>query len=197
MLGTYHQRFGGDASQQAASEGRAQEFFAALSRNGRGRAAELCLKLRVQCLQLCGAIHRRRGEPVAMHEQRQKCPCCGLHKESVHHFLLECPEYSSCRQHMFAALAATSPHVLSTFQALPAAEQCWKLLDFSFWAGQGGDRVPVVWHGMGACIERRAGGGEVLGVIAGFVADAWIRRSGVLACSALNGRVTNGGNPEV
>ena len=38
---------------------------------------------------------------------------------------------------------------------------------------------------------------RVLGVIAGFVADAWIRRSGVLACSALNGRVTNGGNPEV
>jgi len=134
-----------------------------------------------------------------MHEQRQMCPCCGLHKESVQHFLLECPEYSSCRQHMFAALAGASPRALSLFQALSAAEQCWKLFDFDFWGGEGRAGLGLLsLAGRGQGLQCAQGGRVgAVGVIAGFVADAWIRRSGLLACPALNGRVTNGGNPVV
>ena len=197
VLSTYHQHYGGDAGQQAAAEGKAQGFFVALSHQGRGKAAELCLKVRAQCLQLCGSVHRRRGEPLATHKQRQMCPCCGLHEESEQHFLLECPEYSSGRRHMFAALAAASPRALSLFQTLPAAQQCWQLLHFDFWVGEGRAGAPFPCGGGQGLHCQQGGKGGVVGVIAGFVADAWIRRSGLLACSALNGCVTNGGNPEV
>ena len=197
VLSMYRQHYGGDAGQQAAAEGKAQGFFVALSHQGRGKAAELCLKVRAQCLQLCGSVHRRRGEPLATHKQRQMCPCCGLHEESEQHFLLECPEYSSGRQHMFAALAAASPRALSLFQTLPAAQQCWQLLHFDFWVGEGRAGAPFPCGGGQGLHCQQGGKGGVVGVIAGFVADAWIRRSGLLACSALNGCVTNGGNPEV
>ena len=91
---------------------------------------------------------------------------------------------------------------MPVFETLPVAERCWKLMDFWFW-GEGGDRAPVVQHGEGA--EMGASGvvggvirSEEIVVIAAFVADAWKHRSvHLLACSALNGRGTDGGNSEV
>ena len=88
------------------------------------------------------------------------------------------------------------------FETLPVAERYWKLMDFGFW-GEGGDRAPVVRHGEGAGMgaSRVVGGAirsEEVVVIAAFVADAWKHRSAhLLACSALNGRGTDGGNSEV
>jgi hypothetical protein len=99
------------------------------------------------------------------------------------------------------------------------------LMDFWFW-GEGGDRAPVVRHGAGAGMGANSASGgvgrepvarhgegsgmgasgvvggairsEEVVVIAAFVADAWKHRSAhLLACSALNGRGTDGGNSEV
>jgi hypothetical protein len=202
VLSTYRQHFAGHAEcQQHAAEGKAQSYFVALSHVRRGKAAELCLKLRVQCLQLRGACHKRPSEAAAAFSERCVCPCCGLHAETMQHFLLECPAYAAQRQSMFAALARTS-HKMPVFETLPVAERCWKLMDFGFW-GEGGDRAPVVRHGEGAGMgaSRVVGGAnrsEEVVVIAAFVADAWKHRSAhLLACSALNGRGTDGGNSEV
>jgi len=208
VLSTYHQQFAGHAGcQQHAAEGRAQSFFVALSHMGRGKAAELCIKLRAQCLQLGGTYHQRPSETAAAFAERRMCPSCGLHAETMQHFLLECPAYGAQRRSMLAFLSEVACDKMLEWESLPVVEQCWRLLDFEFFGGGGygvpGGDLAREGAGMGASSASGVARGGlvtrhgIVAAIAGFVADAWIHRSSRLHAPPSTGAGPNGGNSVV
>jgi hypothetical protein len=88
----------------------ARAYISMLSAHGRGPAAELCMRLRVQALGL-RALHsgQRHNETVAAQQLREACPCCQQAAETTHHFLLECPAYAEHRSRMLEVLHTKQP----------------------------------------------------------------------------------------
>jgi hypothetical protein len=103
-------------------------YISTLSNMHRGKAAELCMQLRTECLQLKALhSHQRRNEDAMARTSREKCPACQQAPETTHHFLLECPAYSANRTMMFNTLRATMPQQLAAIQSR-SPEQAWRLL---------------------------------------------------------------------
>jgi hypothetical protein len=120
----YKDAFGpGDSNHDKVS---ARGYIKVLSHMKRGHAAELCMHLRAECLQL-RAMHSipRRNETVVARNIRESCPCCQQAAETAHHFLLECPAYSASRHRMFEVLQAHGK--LGAIQE-GSPEQAWRLL---------------------------------------------------------------------
>lgn len=104
----------------------ARGYINILSNMKRGYAAELCMQLRAECLQL-RAMHSttRRNETMVARSLRESCPSCQQAAETAHHFLLECPAYAASRSTMLEVLQAHGQ--LATIQA-DSPEQSWRLL---------------------------------------------------------------------
>ena len=163
-----------------SSSGVAQHYITHLSSIGLGYAAELCLKLRCECMHLNG-MHLWQRQVAAAHQQRFECPCCHAAVESRQHFLLECSTTQAARQQLFDRLHSIDGQLLNTFRSLPIDQQTRQLLNPAFWEGRG-DGVPGRWT---AFIQ-----------IASFIVTAWKARS-IHVAAALNGRETNGREPRV
>jgi hypothetical protein len=152
----------------------------------KGRAAELCMQLRVGCLPLKAMrTHIRTDESTHAHQTRLQCPACQQAPETPAHFLFECPAYSTTRAELFHTLQAkgrpspttgnlvpsvsraTTPILLEHFRELDGA-QAWRTL-------------------MGPDFLEHE---EATGAIADYIIAAWNARRAVL-----NGREANGGDP--
>ena len=121
------------------------------SRGSKGRAVELCMQLRMECLPL-HAMHtftRRRESPSAQ-QARQACPCCHSAAETPPHFLLECPAYASVRQDLMRALQASDP------QAATTASADWRALVGPALLDVEATRAPVLDYILAAWSKRRA-----------------------------------------
>ncbi len=187
--------------------GEVQPYFKILCKDRRGRAAELLMKLWIECLQLHAINgHHRYGESETARAQRHQCPCCRQGAETAHHFLFDCTTYNDARQQLFSHLHAYAPTKFDALMQLPVEQRSKQLLNFTFWgvgrtAGRGSrvagrEYVTEASTGAGlAATGAEVVGDLILGGIASFVMTAWNIRSH--ACAALNGRGTNGGNPEV
>jgi hypothetical protein len=120
----YKDAFGlGDTKHNKPS---ARGYINVLSCLKRGYAAELCMQLRAECLQL-RAMHStaRRNETAVARSLRESCPSCQQAAETAHHFLLECPAYAASRNTMLEVLQAHGQ--LAAIQA-DSPEQSWRLL---------------------------------------------------------------------
>jgi hypothetical protein len=184
----YAQRFGMGAVHR--DKPAARTYIAALSAQNRGPAAELCMRMRVQALQLRAMhSHQRRNETAAARMLRESCPCCHQAAESAHHFALECPAYAEPRATMLEVLHAKQPQQhAAILAALPATG--WRLLLSNAVLDT-------------ACMPRVCGGAlrqqqqqqqrqhvvTSAGAVADFVMAAWQIRN-----AALTGRGANGGN---
>jgi hypothetical protein len=179
----------------------ARAYITMLSAHGRGSAAELCMRLRTQALQL-RALHsgQRRNESAEAQRLRELCPCCQQAAESTHHFLLECSAYAEYRGHMLEVLQTKQPEQHAAILAATPPNG-WRLLL--------SNEVLAT-----AAVSRRARRGELhqqqqqqqqqlsrqqqqlqqlqqtsAWAVAGFVMEAWKVRN-----TALNGRGANGGD---
>ena len=164
-----------------SSRGKAQQYWTALGSMGRGRAAELMLRLRTECLQLNAMhSHSRARETAAARAQRQRCGCCNVGvAETAEHFLVECTNTHAPRAVFEAAVAEIDSHKLQAWQALPLKERVVKLVDPGYW-GEGGQQQAAV------DAEQR----DSLNItkhVATFICDAWKART-----TALTGRETEG-----
>jgi hypothetical protein len=184
----YAQRFGMGAVHR--DKPAARTYIAALSAQNRGPAAELCMRMRVQALQLRAMhSHQRRNETAAARMLRESCPCCHQAAESAHHFALECLAYAEPRATMLEVLHAKQPQQhAAILAALPATG--WRLLLSNAVLDT-------------ACMPRVCGGAlrqqqqqqqrqhvvTSAGAVADFVMAAWQIRN-----AALTGRGANGGN---
>jgi hypothetical protein len=191
----------------------AHAYVNTLSRLRRGWAAELCMKLRTECLQLRAMIsHQRRNESVALRNIRERCPACNQATETAHHFLLECPVYAATRDAMMVVLQAHAPQHLAAIQSA-SPETAWRLLLADAVLGKGPPlQRPrlLLPNGITCWMEQEMQRHHLYGLqplvqqpqqqqqpspmeaIATYVVDAWKMRS-----AALNGRGTNGGDPMV
>ena len=167
----------------------ARAYISALSAHGRGPAAELCMRLRTQALQL-RALHsgQRRNESAEAQRLRELCPCCQQAAETTHHFLLECPAYAEHRARMLEVIRAKQPQQHAAILAAVPPDG-WRLLL--------SDAV------LTNALPRRSRGGAAqpreqqqqqlqqtsAWAVAGFVVEAWKVRN-----TALTGRGANGGN---
>jgi len=201
VLQRYNEHY---ASADASSEGEAQPYWAALCSAGRGKAATLCLRLRIECLQLRGTCRRQPRESATAHKQRQLCPCCMLHPETPEHFALHCSAHQEHRHALLSQLRTAAPHAMQVFDTLTAAKQLHALLSFDHGI-LGRDQVAEAPEGGATTagdpawgVQGRGGlGSGGTGCIADFLLLAWKRRCSMLACSALNGRGTQGGDSVV
>jgi hypothetical protein len=148
-----------------------------------GKAAELCMHMRIECLPLKAMhMHSRANESATARHARMQCPCCRQAPETPTHFLLECPAYSAPRVQLFHTLQDlkmsspvtgrplppnTTSTLLEHFRQLDAA-QAWRTL-------MGSDYLEM--H-------------VATGSIANYIMAAWSKRR-----AALDGREANGGNP--
>jgi hypothetical protein len=167
----------------------ARAYISALSAHGRGPAAELCMRLRTQALQL-RALHsaQRRNESAEAQRLRELCPCCQQAAETTHHFLLECPAYAEHRARKLEVIQAKLPQQHAAILAAMPPDG-WRLLL--------SDAV------LTNALPRRSRGGAAqpreqqqqqlqqtsAWAVAGFVVEAWKVRN-----TALTGRGANGGN---
>lgn len=161
----------------------ARAYVTTLSQMRRGLAAELCMKMRLECLPL-RAIHscQRRNETTVQRTQRESCPACHSAPETLAHFLLECPAYSACRTTLFNKLQETVPATLAAIQAGPPANT-WRVLLTDDVLGNDEPARP-------AGAEREdASAVTAMRAVADFVCEIWKLRSTVLT-----GRGTNEGN---
>jgi hypothetical protein len=162
-----------------SSRGKAQPYWGALSGMGRGRAAELMLRLRTESLQL-NAMHSysRRGETAAARAARQRCACCNAGAaETAGHFLFECAATQTARQQFEAAVDQIAHDKLEQLQALPLAQRVVSLVDPMFW----GEGVQP------AVAQAEESGWAVTKHVASYICDAWKART-----AALTGRETEG-----
>jgi hypothetical protein len=136
----------------------AQGYINTLSHLRRGWAAELCMKLRAECLQLRAVTsHNRRQESVAARTMREKCPACKQAAETAHHFLLECPVYAATRVAMMDALRAHAPQQLAAVQSA-SPETAWRLLLADAMLGKGPilqRHRPLMPHGITCWMEQQ------------------------------------------
>lgn len=180
----------------------ARAYIAALCAQSRGPAAELCMRMRVEALQLRAMrSHQRRNETAEARRLRELCPCCHQAAESAHHFVLECPAYAEPRARMLEVSRAKQPSRHAAIEAAaPAAG--WRLLFSDVVLDTA--RTPRVRGGAYHQQEqqqqqqrrwRRQPDQEmqhdvtIAGAVADFVMTAWHIRS-----AALTGRGANGGN---
>jgi hypothetical protein len=165
-----------------SSRGRAQPYWTMLSSVGRGRAAELMLRVRTECLQL-NAIHShsRRVETAAAAAQRQRCACCEAGAaESVEHFLFECTTTQPARAAFEAAVEQMSVEQLQSWQALPLKERAAKLVNPGYWGEE-------QQRGQQVAIEAEQDSWVVTRHVATYICHAWSART-----TALAGRETEG-----
>jgi hypothetical protein len=192
MLSSYDECYG--AGLIKFQKPAARSYVTTLSNMGRGLAAELCMRLRVQCLQLHAMhTHERRNESTGARHARMQCPCCQHAAETPYHFLLECHAYAALRDPMLRALQSIKPQRAEAIQS-ETPERAWRLL------------LADDILGAGPRIRRPFAAGQhhmqmqqlqqheltLMELVAGYVIGAWQLRSAVLA-----GRGTNGGNPMV
>jgi hypothetical protein len=172
-------KYNGAYAQPAhSSRGKAQPYWVALSGMGRGRAAELMLRLRTESLQL-NAMHSysRRGETAAARAARQQCGCCNAGTaETAGHFIFECAATQAARQQFEAAVDQIAHDRLQALHALPLAQRAARLVDPAFW-GEGVQQAAM----------QAADGWAVTKHVASFICDAWKART-----TALTGRETEG-----
>jgi hypothetical protein len=160
----------------------ARHYISSLSLSGRGRPAELCMQLRLECLPLrCMHAKHRSGESVTMQQHRQCCASCKNADETASHFLLECPAYTDVRQLFFAALDECCPGMLDVVRSSPVA---WRRLIDDSVIGQ---KVAVVENE-----QQKINKKKKMAAVAEYMIAAWKLRS-----AALTGRGTNGGDPVV
>lgn len=166
----------------------AREYIEKLSQMRRGHAAELCMKLRLECLPLRAMhSHRRQNETSAQQAQRELCPVCNDASETAAHFLLECSAYTACRNTLFTKLQKTVPDALAVIQA-GSANDTWRLLLKDDVLGND----DTVQEDMADTTNALTEGGSAvtaMKAVADFVCDAWKLRS-----TALAGRGTNEGD---
>jgi hypothetical protein len=126
VLESYIHHFGAGVVRHDKPAPRA--YIHALGEQGRAPAAELCMRLRVEALQLRAVhSHQRRNETAEARRLREACPCCHQAAETTHHFLLECPAYAEHRAEMLEVLRTTHQH---RHEAILAASPttAWRLL---------------------------------------------------------------------
>jgi len=160
-------------------------YVTKLSQMRRGLAAELCMKMRLECLPLRAShSHQRRNETIVQRAQRESCPACNNAPETLAHFLLECPAYSACRNTLFAKLQETAPATLAVIQAGPPATT-WRMLltDDVLGNDDHARQVPTGTESDGASVVTS------MRAVADYVCDLWKLRN-----TALTGRGTNEGN---
>jgi exonuclease III len=89
----------------------------------KGRAAELCMQLRTECLPLFAMHNFSMGrESTAGRERRQQCPCCREAAETPAHFLLECPAYSTLRSGLCRKLQSEGLTMPTEWRVLVGAD---------------------------------------------------------------------------
>jgi hypothetical protein len=194
---SYVQHFGAGMVKHDRPAARA--YITMLSAHGRGPAAELCMRVRTQALQL-RALHsgQRRNESAAAQRLREACPCCQQAAETTHHFLLECPAYAEHRGRILEVLQTKQPEQHAAILAATPPDG-WRLLL--------SNEVLAV-----AAVPRRSRRRQShqqqqqqqqlsqqqqlqelqqtsVWAVAGFVMEAWKVRN-----TALTGRGANGGN---
>jgi len=187
VLHRYQHAYGSATLQTA---GKPSSFITALSCLRRGMAAELCLKLRTECLPL-HAMHtqQRRQESAASRHEREKCRCCNASAETAHHFLSECSAFNTQRRTLHEALTQLAPAKMAALSAMQPDQQWRQLLNPAFWNSQTVGLTTVMTEAASA-----NGIGEEFKYIATFVVDAWKARK-VLEGSVLTGRVIDGSDP--
>ena len=118
----------------AAGVGEARGYFQQLTRRGRGAAAELWMKLRIEAAHL-NAMHtrRRERETAAAQHTREMCSCCKQTAETAHHFLLQCPTYSQPRTSLLTTLRTLAPTKHAQLMAMQPEEQWRQLLNEQHW----------------------------------------------------------------
>lgn len=199
----------------AAGVGKARGYFEQLTRQARGAAAELMLKLRIEVLHL-NAMHtrQRERETAAAQRTRELCPCCKQTAETAHHFLLQCPTYSQPRTHLLTTLRTLAPAQHAQLMTMQPAEQWRQLLNERHWnqpdaTAEIATFLVAAWKRRGE--EKEAAAARQLlpandtdqtgGVLAGFsrpgqshanTVTATIHPSPALHDPVLTGRETNG-----
>jgi len=152
----------------------------------KGKAAELCMQLRAECLPIKAMrTHTRTNESATARQSRQQCPTCRQAPETPAHFLFECPAYSSIRAELFHTLQAKQIPSPTTHQPVqPAAQEDTPILLEHFRELDGAHAWRTL---MGPNYLEHD---EATGAIADYMTAAWNARR-----AALNGREANGGNP--
>jgi len=178
----------------------------------RGYAAELLMKLRLECLPL--RVWANRDAAPAARERAHACPCCQAQppsappssnpRETLHHFLLDCNQYHEARQVMLAGLQTAAPQAYTHFTGLPPSAKCHMLLRPDLWGSGGGEEQqgggqqhqqqpqPQQHAPMPAPVATTREQAAAVAHIATFITTAWQRRN-----TALSGRETNGTHPMV
>ena len=111
---------------------KAHAYFTHLGHQGRGRAAELYMQLRLACLPLqARVVKKTRDETDTVLTQRRLCPCCQDGAETNAHFLLDCSRYNGLRTRMMQELQKCDQW--SNFSALPLDVQATQLINPDFW----------------------------------------------------------------
>jgi hypothetical protein len=132
---------------------KAQPYFLHLSHQGRGRAAELCMQLRMESLPLKSRVTRKhRTETDSQLTTRRLCPCCSHTTETTTHFLLHCNSYNVMREQLMHELQKCSQW--AHFMNLSDDVQATQLLK------------PEYWNNM-----------DTFQAIATFIIEAWKVRS--------------------
>lgn len=186
----YHQACGAGAVTQGmmGMHPVARRYITYLSSSGRGWAAELCMKLRMESLPLrCLHGKPRKHETLAAQAARERCPMCNAQAETPAHFLLHCPAYTASRENMMLHLIITSPQLVADMQA-----------DATQWRRLLADNVIGISPPAAAAVAAAAaveGGQDVVTTSAAaetakavvdYVVSSWKQRS-----SALTGREAN------
>lgn len=140
--------------------GDARGYFQHLSAHKRGAAAELCMKLRVECLSLHAMHSHRRGrETLVAQQQRELCPCCKQASETAHHFLFGCSSYNQQRMKLTTALQQVAPAKFTELMGMQQEQQWRQLLNDTFWE-------------LNSSTNNRA----AMEAVAAYVAEAWAER---------------------
>jgi hypothetical protein len=135
VLDRYEAAYGPAAKQDV---GVTQPFVCELS-NGMvklGPVAELCVKLRTECLPLrgLGGSQPRSGESMIHFQQRRLCPCCSQGPETIAHFLFDCSKYQQHRTDLWTDLASTHDAKVQQLRNMQDENDKWhKMLDPCFW----------------------------------------------------------------
>jgi hypothetical protein len=117
----------------------------------KGRAVELCMHMRMECLPLHAMhAHARRNESPAAQQARQECPCCRSAAETPTHFVLECPAYASVRAELMRTLQASHPNAEASIST------DWRALVGPTYLDDDRTRAAVLDYVVAAWTKRRA-----------------------------------------
>jgi len=107
-----------------------QPYIQTLSHARMSTAAELCLKLRTECIQLRGThtAHKHRDEPAIDYKARTTCPTCKSTRETISHFLLECPTHTSARQTLYETLLEIDEQKATVMMQITDPDTQWRTL---------------------------------------------------------------------